>query len=303
MVDLLIAVLPGAVSALAIWLLARGLLQYRSDPLADVPAEVMLEGQALSASVKATSGPLVQQIGKRLVPTIRSLAPDQALKRLQRLIDLAGRPKGVDVDSVLATYGGLLMIALPVGLLLSIRSSILILLLILLLVALYPIVRLTTTARQRRERIDKDLPDFLDVLAVTVSAGIAFRRALTMVAERFGGPLSEELTTTLYQISNGATVRAAFLSLRRRTDSEPLNQFVTAYLQAEELGAPLVDTLNQIAVDMRKDAAQRTLQAAHRVEPRMTLVSIAFLVPAVVILVLAAMILGSGINFGALFGG
>lgn len=91
-------------------------------------------------------------------------------------------------------------------------------------------------------------------------------------------PVGRRTVYHLYQISNGASVRAAFLSLRRRANSEPLNQFVTAYLQAEELGAPLVDTLNQIATDMRKDAAQRSLQAAHRVEPRITLVTILVLV-------------------------
>ncbi|MFV0452739.1 MAG: type II secretion system F family protein [Propioniciclava sp.] len=303
MIDLLIAVLPGLVSGLAVWLLARGILQLRTDPLADVPAEVLLEGQALSDTIKEPTGTLPQQLGRRFVPTLRSLAPEGALHRLQRLIDLAGRPQNVTVDSVLATYGGLLVVAIPLSVLLLLQGQLLAPLLIVLLVAIYPVMRLTTTARHRRERIDRDLPDFLDVLAVTVSAGIAFRRALTVVAERFGGPLAEELATTLYQIANGASVRAAFQSLRRRTNSEPLNQFVTAYLQAEELGAPLVDTLNQIAADMRKEAAQRSLQAAHRVEPRITLVTILVLVPGVMVLVLASMILGSGVDFGALLGG
>lgn len=303
MIELVIAVLPGAVLAMAVWLLARGIQQFRSDPLDDVPAEVLLEGQALAASVKRPEAPILQRLGGRLAPGLRALAPDLLIRRLQRMIDLAGRPKGVTVDSVMATYGGLIIVTVPLMLVLALRNQLLTAALLLVFAIIYPMVRLTTSARKRRERIDRDLPDFLDVLAVTVSAGIAFRRALMVVSERFGGPLAEELSTTLYQISNGASVRAAFLSLRRRTNSEPLNQFVTAYLQAEELGAPLVDTLNQIATDMRKDAAQRSLQAAHRVEPRITLVTILVLVPAVLILVVASMVLGSGVDFGQLFGG
>ena len=81
-----------------------------------------------------------------------------------------------------------------------------------------------------------------------------------------------------------------------------MNEFVTAYLQAEELGAPLVDSLNQIALDMRRAAAQRALQRAVRVTPRITLITTMAMVPATLILVVVGLILGTGVDFGAILG-
>ena len=138
--------------------------------------------------------------------------------------------------------------------------------------------------------------------AVTVSAGVAFRPALSRVAERFEGPLADEMVLTLNQIANGATRRDAFADLRRRNESEALVVFVTAFLQSEELGAPLAPTLDQIAADMRRDSAQRLRRKAARVAPRVTLVTSLVLVPGALILVIVGIVLGSGVDFAELFG-
>ncbi|HYO19476.1 MAG TPA: type II secretion system F family protein, partial [Dermatophilaceae bacterium] len=79
-------------------------------------------------------------------------------------------------------------------------------------------------------------------------------------------------------------------------------EFVTAYLQSDELGAPMVQTLNQIASDMRKASAQRQRRKAARVAPRVTLVNSLVLVPGTLIVLLTGMLLGSGVDFGAMFG-
>ena len=101
--------------------------------------------------------------------------------------------------------------------------------------------------RLRQEQIERDLPDFLDILAVTVRAGLGYRLALGRVAEALGGPVGEEMLVALRQMSLGATRRAAFEALRDRNASEQLSSFVAAQLQAEELGVPLSEALNDIA--------------------------------------------------------
>ena len=166
-----------------------------------------------------------------------------------------------------------------------------------------PLANLTRLARSRRERIDRDLPDFLDVLAVTVTAGLGFRSALAVVSERFGGPIAEEIQTILHQLANGASVRSAFQAFGARTQSESVDEFVTAYLQSEELGAPLADTLNQIAADMRRASSQRMRQKAAKVTPRVTLIVTTALVPGALILLAAGMYIGFGDRFGGLLGG
>ena len=69
-----------------------------------------------------------------------------------------------------------------------------------------------------------------------------------------------------------------------------MHSFVTAFLQAEELGAPLAETLNQIAADMRRESAQRMRRRAAQTAPRVTLVTSLVLVPATLILVIVGLI-------------
>lgn len=97
------------------------------------------------------------------------------------------------------------------------------------------------------------------------------------------------MRTALNQVANGATIRSAFTSMKERTKSESVDEFVTAYLQAEELGAPLVDTLNQIALDMRRANAQRLRQQAGRTEPRVSLLMTLVIVPGAMILLLGGL--------------
>ena len=114
--------------------------------------------------------------------------------------------------------------------------------------------------------------------------------------------MADEVVLTLGQLANGASVRQAFEALRERNSSEALAQFVTAFLQSEELGAPLADTLNQIALDMRRDNAQRLRRRAARAAPRVTLITSLLLVPAALVLVIGSIVVGSKVDFGALLG-
>lgn len=117
-------------------------------------------------------------------------------------------------------------------------------------------VGLWSAIRVRRDHIERTLPDFLDVLAVVVSAGLGFRQALDRVAHKYEGPWADEIRITLQQMDMGVSRRQAFDELRRRNDSEQVAQFVTALQQGEELGSPIVETLIAIAEDMRRTDAQ-----------------------------------------------
>lgn len=161
---------------------------------------------------------------------------------------------------------------------------------------------LIALARRRQARIDRELPDFLDILAVVVAAGSGFRAGLGRVADALGGPLGDEVRTALRQMDLGATRRAAFESLRERNDSPQLASFVTALLQAEELGAPLSQVLGEIAADMRREFHQNARRAAAQATPRVSLIVTTLIVPAAAILLLSAMWIGSGIDLGVLLG-
>jgi tight adherence protein C len=157
-------------------------------------------------------------------------------------------------------------------------------------------VLLDGRGRRRQGQIDRDLPDFLDVLAVCINAGIAFRPAMARVAQAVGGPLGDEVETALRQIALGAPRREAFEALRERNPSEPLGMFVSAFLQAEELGVPLADALVDLAKDMRRDSAQRARRRAQNAVPRVSLVVIVTILPAAVMLLIASLVLNADLS-------
>lgn len=296
-----VAVLAGGLGACAVVLLLAGYRGLRRDALDTLAVEDLdlLRGQQRR---RAEGTSPLQALAARLVPSLRRLLGPKRLEGLQRRIDEAGRPDGMTVDGFLTGSALWIIIILPAVLALILLGQPAMSALALVVPVIIPLGRLDRARRLRRERMDRDLPDFLDVLAVTVMAGVNFRQALWQVSERFGGPLSEEMQLTLHQIANGASVRHGFVDLRRRSASEPVGQFVSALLQSQELGAPLAESLRQIAVDMRRESGQRQRQKAARMSPKLTLITTTVLVPGAVILMLTGLVLGSDVDFAELMG-
>jgi tight adherence protein C len=221
--------------------------------------------------------------------------------RIRRRIDAAGRPNGMTVESYARQTVGFVVMFGLIGLLVIANGQV-IFGVVTMLGALQNEFVLFARVRARQDDIQRTLPDFLDVLAVTVSAGLGFRHALSRVAESMPGALADEFMVALRQMELGTSRREAFEDLRRRNNSGALGQFVTAILQAEELGAPLATALMDIGADMRRDSAQWAKRKAQRTTPRITAVTTALTLPAVMAIVLGSMLFSSGVDLGGLLG-
>jgi tight adherence protein C len=244
----------------------------------------------------------VDRLGMRYSPAVLRMMGPKRVSVVRRKIDLAGNPGGLTIDrygarravyGFLGGLGGLVMLS---------KGSVFVALLLFAFGAFWTEVGIWSAIRVRKDQIERTLPDFLDVLAVVVSAGLGFRQTLDRVAEKYEGPWSDELRITLRQMDMGVSRRQAFEELRKRNDSEQVAQFVTALQQGEELGAPIVDTLIQIANDMRRTDAQNARRKAAKAVPKATMVITSLMVPATMILLGAGLFLGSGTNFGAITG-
>ncbi len=287
-----------AVCALACYVLAlRGLRMARSQP------QTSLDGLDLAA---ATGRPtallprLLAGLDSRLGPIAVSALGPTWRSRIRRRLEVAGSPGGMTVTRFAgrqATFG---LAGLVVLLYFGLQGSPLTGLLGL-LVAAIPEVQLYSRIQIRQQQIEAELPDFLDLLAVTVSAGVSFRPALGRVVRTARGALSEETQLTLRQLDYGVSRREAFSALRdRNPGAKTMAMFVTAILQAEELGAPLSDTLQQLSGDMRREFSQNARRRAARATPRVSLIITMIMVPGVVLLVVVALYLGSGFDLGQL---
>lgn len=221
-------------------------------------------------------------------------------KRLR--IDMAGNPGGLTITRYAARRAVYVTFGVLLGLIFLTNGQLVLAVITFAFGVTAADAAIWQAVRERKDVIDRTLPDFLDVLAVVVSAGLGFRQALDRVAERYEGPWADELRITLRQMDMGVSRRQAFDELRRRNSSEQVAQFVSALQQGEELGAPIAETLIQIAADMRRTDAQESRRRAAKTIPKATLVTLVFMLPATMILIATGMFLGSGTNFGSILG-
>jgi len=232
-------------------------------------------------------------------PMLELLAPWRT--RIRRRIDAAGRPGGMTVESYARQTAGMIVMFGGLGVLLFLQGRTTIALAV--LVAMFQNeFLLYGRAQSRKDEIERELPDFLDVLAVTVTAGLSFRTALARVVESMPGALAEEFRIVLRQMELGTPRREAFEDLRTRNASAAIGQFVTAMLQAEELGAPLSTSLMDIAADMRRESAQWARRRAQRMTPRITAATTALTLPAMMLVIVGSLFFSSGLDLGGLFG-
>jgi len=246
---------------------------------------------------------LYDRLGAVLGPLVMRATGERRLARLCARLDAAGRPNGMTVERFCARQGTVALFVGLAGLMLVVRGAFFVGLPLMLVGWLFMELWLDRAARKRQASIERDLPDFLDIVAVCVGAGIAFRPALTRVGEAVGGPLGEEIATALRQMALGANRREAFERLRDRNPCESLGQFTSALLQAEELGVPLIGALVDMAADMRRDAYQRARRRAQRAAPRVSLIITTLIVPGAMLLIIAGLLLGSRVQPGQIFGG
>jgi tight adherence protein C len=242
-------------------------------------------------------------LSTKLAPRVTGFIDDAKRERIRRRLEAAGRPGSMTLEGYVGRKAAYTLVMAVAGLLFAIQG-LWVLFLALVVLGWFQIdIWLAGVARKRQQQIDRDLPDFLDILAVTVAAGVGFRPAIARVSEAVGGPVSEEMITALRQMDLGMNRRHAFSAVKSRNRSEHLNQFVTALLQAEELGVPLADALGDLAGDMRRSFHQSARRRAARAAPRVSLITSTVIVPGSLIVILASVTIGSGLDFGNLLSG
>ncbi|MFC4492842.1 DUF5936 domain-containing protein [Streptomyces ovatisporus] len=296
----MLPLLLAAAVGLAVYGAVAGIRMYRAETRLPSDLAVALEVGATRTTAREAA---VDRLGMPLAPLVLRLMGRQRVDRKRRKIDQAGNPGGLTVQRYAArraAYGlfGVLMALIGLS-----ADSVLFAVLVLVFGFTAADLAILQAIRDRKRVIERTLPDFLDVLAVVVSAGLSFRQALERVAEHYEGPWADELRITLRQMDLGVGRRQAFDELRKRNSSDQVDQFVTALQQGEELGAPIADTLIQIATDMRRTDAQNARRQAAKTVPKATMTTIAFLLPGTLLLIVATFVLGSDTDFGSVLNG
>lgn len=294
--------LTGLAGACCVGVGVRGIVLMRS-PSAIERRERFAE--LADGSAAPSRGPVrrvVDRLGIWFGPRLLGRMSESRRRTVLARLDRAGRPGGMGLERYAELRAATIVLSLVLAVFCLAMGSWILALMFAAIGWISVDFWLSRVGRRRQVRLERDIPDFIDILAITVRAGVGYRPALARVAGSLEGPAAEEVLTTLRQMELGATRREAFEALRGRNESPTLDSFVSAQLQAEELGVPLADVLATIATDTRRAAAQAARRRAQRTAPRISLITALTLLPATMLLIGAGMLIGSNVHLGGLIG-
>jgi tight adherence protein C len=161
-----------------------------------------------------------------------------------------------------------------------------------------PVGYIDRAARHRMQEVDRELPDLIDLVVVTVEAGLTLSASMQLASSKFDGPLGEELRLTLQEQRMGRSLHDALLGLLARCDTPNVRSFVRSVTQGENLGVSIGTIMRNLAEEMRKrrrSAAEKQAQKA----PVKILFPLVFLIlPAFVITILAPPVITVFQSFG-----
>lgn len=150
---------------------------------------------------------------------------------------------------------------------------------------------LKAKARARRERILASLPNALDLLAVSVEAGLGLDGAVARYAETARGPLAEELARVVAELRVGATRQEVLRRFAERNRAPETASFVRAIVHADQLGVSLTRTLRAQAADARRRRRARAEEVANKAPVKMLFPTVFFVFPALFVIVLGPALL------------
>ncbi len=233
--------------------------------------------------------PIVSFIEERM----QRLAPQAIQEQIEEQIFLAGKTGVWNSSTLIAGWGfSLAVCIIGAFVLISYREGLnpaqklLVMGLGVFLGAGIPFAILNSQIRQRKKNIRKQLPEFLDLLCVSVQAGLSFDGAVSKMIKRMKGPLIDEFKRMQQDVSLGMTHSYALTNLAKRCDLEEVYLFTTSIIQAEKLGTSMTRTLKTQADNMRDRHRQRVKTEAMKAPVKILFPMIIFIFPSMFVVLL-----------------
>lgn len=237
--------------------------------------------------------PILENMGKALL----RLAPAEMISNLERKIIMAGKPNNWGVKNWLGLQAFLIM-GLPLLILIifiqfriDLKNLILIAVATAVIGVLFPNMTLNSKIRKRQSEVMKSLPDIMDLLTVSVEAGLTFDSALSKVVEKMPGALTKEFEIVLQEIKVGKSKKDALYQMTDRVGVQDLRSFVSAVIQADQLGVSLGRVLRIQSEQIRQNRKQRISEKAMKAPIKMLIPMVVFIFPTIFIVLLGPVVI------------
>jgi tight adherence protein C len=239
---------------------------------------------------------VVMPVVLKVVRFFSRLSPRSNTDRIRQQLVEAGSPPRLGVTEFLglrvglaAVCGGLIfiMFAIAGG---SLRNLLLFPIAVGGIAYMIPGIWLGRKIKERKKSIQLALPDAIDLLTISVEAGLGFDPALQRVTEKWDNELTYEFSRMLHEMRIGKSRREAMRELAARCNVEDLNVFVSSIIQADQLGVSITQVLRTQSRQIRVRRRQRAQEAAHKAPIKMLFPMALLIFPA-----LYAVILGPAI--------
>lgn len=238
------------------------------------------------------AAPAEESLRQRLAPLVSAVTPRGLTAWLQRWLDYAGNPAAWPPERIMEMQGlGLLIFAFlggfsafalgmgPTGFVAWIAGGAV-------FGFLAPFIVIYDLGVRRQQDIRRKLPDALDLLTLSVEAGLGFDAAMAQVAAAMPGALAREFARMLSEMQMGQRRADAMRALARRTNVTELRTIMTSLVQAGELGIPIANVLREQAREMRVRRRQKAEEMARKLPVKVIFPLILCLFPALFVIVI-----------------
>jgi tight adherence protein C len=256
--------------------------------------------QALTQGPKELTKEYNESFGDRIMAPLqakaskvaRRLSGSDAPERIRVKLDIAGNPVGWTVERVQSgkVIGAIALFMISLALTQVMGTSFMLRLVLVggatVVGWLGPNLYLYQKIYDRSNRMQRELPDAIDLMTISVESGLAFDAAVQQVARNTEGPLAEEFSRVLREMQIGKGRAEALRALAERTNVDDLKSFVTAMVQADSFGIPIANVLRIQSSEMRTKRRQRAEEKAQKVPVKITVPLIFCILPCLFIAVM-----------------
>ncbi|MEL7606912.1 MAG: type II secretion system F family protein [Sedimentibacter saalensis] len=262
----------------------------RLNSISGLSKEIVVDEEMDKSLNERIIKPIIQSIThvfSKIIPSGEETIKSEQLRKMLRQAGITILPSEYSALKAVVIIGTAI-IFFAAGLLMNISAVMKSLMPVIGAYSAFAILRFNLTRRitKRRELMEQQMPDVLDMISVNVEAGLGFEQAMLHVINHFEGPLIDEFTITYREMTMGRSRREALQLLGTRCNIEDIKSFTGAVIQAGKLGISLKNVLRTQAAAIRQSRRSKIREKAMKISVKMLLPMVAFIFPVIFIVLM-----------------